>query len=199
MRLRATAILALILLVAACTPTESTGPTGVAVTHGPVLGRAGTDHVGVWARTSQPAEFTVFYGTDPASLTGQASAQTALADDNTGWVLIEGLEPGTKYHYEVGLGAAPSGDAERGGSFHTLPDSEAMISELNPEGRFNFRFEFACGNNQNSSGSPIGRQLLTHGTMIDQASGRRGQERDRFRDPQWRLALRERDAGVFPR
>ena len=39
-------------------------------------------------------------------------------------------------------------------------------SEHNPDGRFNFRFEFACGNNQNASGSPIGTELLTHGTML---------------------------------
>ena len=144
------------------------GPSDLTITHGPVLGRLGHDHIGVWARTSRPGEFYVFYGTEPGELTSMASATTALGDDNTGWVLIDGLEPGTKYHYEVGVGNAPAGLDERSGSFHTLPDGSEMKSELNPEGHFNFRFEFACGNNQNPSGSPIGSKLITHGTMLRQ-------------------------------
>ena len=141
-------------------------PSDLTITHGPVLGRLGHDHIGVWARTSRPGEFYVFYGTEPGELTSAASATTALGDDNTGWVLIDGLEPGTKYHYEVGVGDAPAGLEERSGSFHTLPDDSQMKSEHNPDGRFNFRFEFACGNNQNPSGSPIGSKLITHGTML---------------------------------
>ena len=141
-------------------------PSDMTITHGPVLGRLGHDHIGVWARTSRPGEFYVFYGTEPGDLTSTASATTALADDNTGWVLIDGLEPGTKYHYEVGVGDVPAGLEERSGSFHTLPDGSQMKSEHNPDGRFNFRFEFACGNNQNPSGSPIGSKLITHGTML---------------------------------
>ena len=143
-------------------------PTDLTITHGPVLGRLGHDHIGVWARTSRPGEFYVFYGTEPGELSSKASATTALGDDNTGWVLIDGLEPGTKYHYEVGVGDAPASLEERSGSFHTLPDGSQMKSELNPEGHFNFRFEFACGNNQNPSGSPIGSKLITHGTMLRQ-------------------------------
>ncbi len=147
-----------------CAPAGDGG--GPSITHGPVLGRLGTDHIGVWARTSRPGDFTVFYGTDPDDLAGRATGATALGDDNTGWVLLEGLEPGTKYHYEIGTGSSPSGAEERSGSFHTLPDSTGLESEHNREGRFNFRFEFACGNNQNPSGSPIGPKLLTHGTML---------------------------------
>ncbi len=136
------------------------------ITHGPVLGRLGQTHVGVWARTSSSGEFTVFYGTAPGELEMTASGTTSLADDNTGWTLLEGLQAGTKYYYEVGTGEAPAGDPERSGSFHTLPDPAAMAGDYNPDGLFNFRFEFACGNNQNSSGSSIGPALLTHGTML---------------------------------
>ncbi len=162
-----------ILVAAAWALVSGCGPGGEesaanSITHGPALGRLGHDHVGVWARTARTGSFNVFYGTSPDSLTGRASAETALADDNTGWVLIEGLEPGTKYYYEIGTGDGPRGDAERSGSFHTLPDGEALRTEHNPDGRFNFSFEFACGNNQNPSGSPIGSELLTHGTMLRQ-------------------------------
>ena len=159
-----------VLLVAAfvvlvgCGTVEDTA--GLSVTHGPVLGRQAATHIGVWARTSEPGAFNVFYGTDANALDGLATGTTALEDDNTGWVLVDGLQPGTKYYYEIGTGDAAMGVEERSGSFHTLPDGGALRSEHNPEGRFNFRFEFACGNNQNPSGSPIGTQLLTHGTML---------------------------------
>lgn len=167
MRVPFLVILLSLILCAACGPGgDPAGRGEAAITHGPVLGRLGTDSVGVWARTSRPAEFTVFYGTAPDALTARATGTTALADDNTGWVLVEGLQPGTKYHYQIGLGDGPTGEQERTGSFHTLPDGASLASDHNPDGKFNFRFEFACGNNQNSSGSPIGTQLLTHGTML---------------------------------
>ncbi len=167
MRVAFLVILLSLILCAACGPGGGpVDPGAAAITHGPVLGRLGTDSVGVWARTSRPAEFTVFYGTAPDALTARATGTTAIADDNTGWVLVEGLEPGNKYHYEIGMGDEPAGEEERTGSFHTLPDGATLASEHNPDGKFNFRFEFACGNNQNSSGSPIGTQLLTHGTML---------------------------------
>ena len=165
-----TSIISLSLLLAAtlaCGP-QSDAPSagGVSITHGPSLGRAGVDHIGVWARTSKPTDFKVFYGTDAGQLTSTATAKTELASDNTGWVLIDGLAADTKYFYEIGLGDGPANDEERSGSFHTLPDSAALDTDLNPGGRYNFRFEFACGNNQNPSGSPIGAAMTTHGTMM---------------------------------
>ncbi len=179
MRRIAILVLAAWMLPWGCGPSgggsDSSGPS---ITHGPVLGRLGNDHVGVWARTSQPAEFTVFYGTAPDALTGRATAATVLEDDNTGWVLIGGLAAGTKYHYEIGMGEAPAGTEERSGSFHTLPNADGLMTEDNPDGRFNFRFEFACGNNQNASGSPIGTELLTHGTMLRQLA--RGVDRSKI-------------------
>ncbi len=141
-------------------------PNSPAITHGPALGRLGMDHVGVWARTTRPTEFNVFYGLEPDALNSHATGNTSLEDDNTGWVLIEGLDPDTKYYYEIGIGDSARGVEERQGMFHTLRDEEALKTELNPDGRFNFRFEFACGNNQNPSGSPVGHALTTFGTML---------------------------------
>ena len=167
--MRAPIILATPLFAAALACGPGTGPAdsgGVSITHGPVLGRAGANHVGVWARTSRPAAFNVFYGAAPDRLTSTATAQTDLASDNTGWALIEGLAADTKYFYEIGMGDAPAGDADRSGTFHTLPDAAARKTEHNPQGLYNFRFEFACGNNQNPSGSPVGAALTTHGTML---------------------------------
>lgn len=156
----------LLIAALACGP-QANAPDGAAITHGPSLGRVGANHIGVWARTTEPAAFHVFYGDAPDSLTSTATATTTIASDNTGWVLIEGLAADTKYFYEIGMGDAPAGDAERSGTFHTLPDTAALKTEHNAEGRYNFRFEFACGNNQNPSGSPIGAALATHGTMLE--------------------------------
>ena len=163
----AVAAILCLMLAWGCGPgTQPAGDSDSGITHGPVLGRLGHNHVGVWARTSQAGEFKVFYGTSADTLTMTATGTTLLGDDNTGWTMLEGLEPATKYFYEIGTGDAAAGVEERSGSFHTLPDPSALKTEHNPEGHFNFRFEFACGNNQNASGSPIGRALITHGTML---------------------------------
>lgn len=72
------------------------------ITHGPILGRLSSSGIGVWARTKQPGEFHVRYGTTPESLEQTSGvAQTNLDRDNTGWVHITGLEPYTTYYYEV--------------------------------------------------------------------------------------------------
>ena len=136
------------------------------VTHGPILGRISSTGVGVWARTLRTGQFEVLYGTDPQRLDQSSGPiQTSLERDNTGWVHLTGLQPDTKYHYEVKIPES-IGRLERGGSFRTLPDSEQYLDpELNPKGLFNFQFEFACGNNQNPRHS-VGPALPTFRTML---------------------------------
>ncbi len=130
------------------------------VTHGPILGRPGPREMGVWVRTSRPATFTVRYGLQPDRLDQAASGQTRLDRDQTGWVHLTGLRPDTKYHYRIEGGA--------GGSFRTLPEPEPFRHpELNPRGLFNFRFEFACGNNQNPR-QGCGPELPAFKTMLAQ-------------------------------
>ena len=134
-----------------------------------MLGRIGADHVGVWARTSRAAELRVFYGTSPDALNSLAGpVRTKLEDDYTGWVLLEGLDPATKYYYEATTVEKPLGVANRTGHFHTLPSAELVRdAETNPEGLFNFRFEFATGNNQNTGGgTSYGPRLPTYRTML---------------------------------
>lgn len=136
------------------------------ITHGPILGRISSTGVGVWARTLRTGRFTVHYGTDPDVLDQVAGpVNTSLDRDNTGWIHIKGLRPNTKYYYEV-KNPDSSGRTGRGGSFRTLPDSEMyMDPELNPRGLFNFKFEYACGNNQNPRHS-LGPALPTFRTML---------------------------------
>lgn len=123
--------------------------------------------MGVWVRTSAPAKFHVRFGLAPDKLDRTSTAgETRLERDNTGWVPIEGLAPETKYYYQaVPEGAAPK--AAPDGSFLTLPDAARYRNRThNPQGLFNFRFEFACGNNQNP-GSGLGPALPAFRTMLE--------------------------------
>jgi len=120
----------------------------IRLTQGPMLGHPTSDTVRVWARTSDPGEFHVRYGTDEDELTRQsAPVTTRIERDNTGYVTLTGLEGDTRYHYQVYVNERPHGLP---GSFLTLPDSEEVKnSEHNPEGLFNFRFQIGSCANQN--------------------------------------------------
>ncbi len=134
-------LIALPLLLATVLPAQTF------ITHGPILGRLTHASVGVWARTNSPGEFRVIYGASPEQLNRETAAvSTTLGHDNTGWVEIKGLEPDTRYYYRV---ETASHNNVPVGTFRTLPNAEDYRdAELNPGGLFNFRFEFACGNNQ---------------------------------------------------
>lgn len=141
-------------------------------THGPVLGRLSAHGIGVWARTARSGEFVVKYGTSPDALDQVTEpVVTELAHDNTGWVHITDLSANTKYYYELAMPGSTLRTG-KGGSFRTLPDSSELVdAELNPQGLFNFSFEFACGNNQNppSSNGP-GHPAFQ--TMLEQLDDR---------------------------
>lgn len=168
-RLGAAAALFSLVFAIGCAAPEGGGEgaaSGSTLTNGPMLGRVSDSSMGVWVRTSEPGEFAVQYGTDPAALTtGSATGSTAIEDDNTGWLELTGLASNTKYYYTV---EAPPGTATgQGGSFHTLPNDDDLRNDVaNPDGLFNFRFEFACGNNQNpNDGSAFKGELPTYVTM----------------------------------
>ena len=140
------------------------------ITHGPILGRLSHDGVGVWARTLRPGTIRVRYGARPTQLEQRsAPAPTTLVHDNAGWVHLRGLQPNTKYFYQVETGAGEVGPS---GSFRTLPSREDFRDpELNPQGLFNFNFEFACGNNQNPSNG-AGPGLPAFKTMLEKLQDR---------------------------
>jgi phosphodiesterase/alkaline phosphatase D-like protein len=112
-----------------------------------MLGHVTDSSVRVWARTSDPGEFTVRFGKMPDQLTGQTKGRTELAGDNTGAVTVEGLEADTRYHYRIWVNGVPQGQP---GTFRTLPGvAESRNTEHNPQGLFNFRFEVGSCANQN--------------------------------------------------
>jgi phosphodiesterase/alkaline phosphatase D-like protein len=158
-------LLLVVAILSSCTVPEKEPP----ITHGPMLGRLEPNSIGIWARTRYPGEFRVRYGTSPdrLDLTSDPIA-TRLGDDHTGWAMITGLEADTRYYYVLVSGT----EQYPGGSFRTLPSGELYRDDtLNPEGLFNFSFEFACGNNQAGSGGS-GTSLPTFRTISDQFADR---------------------------
>lgn len=115
------------------------------ITHGPILGRFGTDTMTVWARTNKPLaaedSFRVYYGTDPDRLDQVTDpVATRLEDDNTGLITLTGLQPDTRYYYAVGFGDVVH-QPEHRGAFVTVPDpADVANAAYNPEGKFNFSF-----------------------------------------------------------
>ena len=98
------------------------------ITHGPILGRLGSAEIGVWARTKHEGEFRVRYGTARGDLDQLSDpVRTTIDHDNANWVHITGLEPHTKYYYEV---VGDPGSRSRGnlrGDFRTLPDNNTLL------------------------------------------------------------------------
>jgi phosphodiesterase/alkaline phosphatase D-like protein len=141
-----------LLLFSAWVVLTSAQPAPNVMTHGPILGRLGSNEVGVWARTSRPGTFRVRYGRNPERLDAWSQPTTTTRDhDNTGWLMVQGLLPATKYFYQVVID--DSAPARPDGSFLTLPSADGYRNTAhNPRGLFNFRFEFGTGNNQRPAG-----------------------------------------------
>ena len=120
----------------------------IRLTHGPMLGMSTHESIRIWARTSEPGQFHVRYGTDARRLDAVSdAAETAIEHDNTGTLHLKGLQPDTRYHYQVWVNDRPHGLP---GTFRTLPSWEASANaEHNPDGRFNFRFQIGSCANQN--------------------------------------------------
>ena len=120
----------------------------IRLTHGPMLGKASAHSMAVWARTSDPGEFTVRYGEDLKQLDQISEPATTTIDhDNTGVAQLKDLQSDTRYHYQVWVDDRPHG---RSGSFRTLPSpNDTRNRKYNPRGLFNFRFQIGCCASQN--------------------------------------------------
>lgn len=130
------------------------------LTHGPMLGRPTATSMVVWGRTSDPADFTVRYGTDSNKLNQMSAPTTTLiGHDNTGTVTLENLQPDTRYYYQITMHDRPQGWP---GTFRTLPSAQTTVhAEYNPNGLFNFRFQIGSCANQNPLHG-IGHRIPTY-------------------------------------
>ena len=162
---------ALVCLLFSCLTAWPQDPQKNHITHGPILGRLSSSGGGVWARTGEPGTLVVLYGTSPESLDQRSDGvKTSREHDNTGWVQLSGLAADTTYYYRMILPDVHE-NTGRQGSFRTMPDSKDYLHPtLNPRGLFNFKFEYACGNNQNP-GQSNGPGLPAFETMIRQLKG----------------------------
>lgn len=134
------------------------------MTHGPMLGQPSANSMTVWARTSEPTQLEVRYGTNQQHLDLSAASErpTRFADDCTGTVELGGLQGDTRYYYQVFVAGYPQGTMA---SFKTLPDaSQLRDPQYNPQGLFNFKFEIGSCANQNPLHG-IGHSLPTYHTM----------------------------------
>lgn len=139
------------------------------VTHGPILGRLSEDGVGIWIRTSAPADFVIRYRSEDGEHAGTAAGRTALERDQSGWALLSGLRSGTAYTYTV---AVPGGGAAPGGSFRTLPAPESFRHPVhNPRGLFNFSFEHGACNFQFRRGE-AGYLMPAYQHMLEHVAGK---------------------------
>jgi phosphodiesterase/alkaline phosphatase D-like protein len=105
----------------------------------------------------------MLYGFAPERLDRVSDPVTTTADhDNTGWVRLVGLRPNTRYYYRP----VTARDAGPEGSFKTLPSPDDYRDpQTNPQGLFNFSFQFGSCANQ-KPGNSSGPGLPAYGTML---------------------------------
>ena len=139
---------------------QDTAPTPIRVTEGPILGRPAPDSMTLWVRTERKGEVEVFYGREAGKLDHSLTFSTRGPEhDYTGLLTMDELSPDTRYYYRIA-------DHQLQGSFRTMPRAEDYRNPSgNPEGLFNFRFEFACGNNPKGGGDSVGPTLPIFDTL----------------------------------
>ncbi|MCK4958552.1 MAG: alkaline phosphatase D family protein [Planctomycetes bacterium] len=136
-----------------------------------MVGGVRSDGARIWARSSKPGRFNVVYGPEKEDEWDRMEIVTSLERDNTGWVELVGLKSDTKYYYELELPGADDATG-KGGWFRTLPtEDDFRDSKYNPDGLFNFSFEFACGNSPRDN-SVDGTLRPAFMTMLPRLLGR---------------------------
>ncbi len=132
----------------------------IRLTHGPMVGKPSAHAMSIWARTSDPGQFVVRFGTTPEKLDQvSAPATTSIDHDNTGVARLTKLQSDTCYYYQVWVNQRPHGLP---GSFRTLPSSQnTRNATYNPAGLFNFRFQIGSCANQNPLGG-VGHRTPTY-------------------------------------
>ncbi len=157
------ATLILCLVATAATVFADKSLVDLKVTHGPMLGRPGATTMSIWARTNIPGEVSVRYGTERfKQLMVSEPAMSKIENDNTVVITLTNLYPDTLYYYTLDKGLE--------GTFKTLPSGDDFADPVhNPEGLFNFQFEFVSCVNQSWVGS-WGPSMPIYDTLNEQVA-----------------------------
>lgn len=107
---------------------------GPAATHGVMAAEVTSTSAIVWSRTDRPA--TMHVRVIPAHVAGKLSTAVAATGDYTGQIELRGLQPATRYRYDVWFTAADNdGDTGAAGSplryfgfFATAPAADAAAA-----------------------------------------------------------------------
>jgi alkaline phosphatase D len=91
--------------------------------HGPMLGDMSDSSVRVWVRTLMETPVRVAVSTSPEMADPVISAPvlSRADDDYTAEIVVEGLEPETRYYYDVLVGSEQQPFGGKGQSFRTYP------------------------------------------------------------------------------
>ena len=118
---------------------------------GPMVGAVTPGSISFWGRASGEFDVVVEYSTDPAFAATRQSApvRATAASDFTVRVAVEGLEPGTRYHYRMLV----DGIADR---YRLTP----FATHTAPAGMAPFRLAFgSCARHQLDAEQPVFRAI----------------------------------------
>ena len=135
------------------------------ISNGPMLGAPGPTQMGIWARTTEPGQFRVRYGTHPDILDQVSEIiETTLEHDNAAYVILKDLKPATRYYYEVQVKDEIVNELRKG-SFKTwASENDYRNASDNPLGLYNFSFIAAACARQREDKSA---GYVPHKTMLD--------------------------------
>lgn len=107
------------------------------LTHGPLVGAVTATSARLWARSRADCTLEIVAATDPTRLPFsphlRASANLLMAEDGTGVVALENLQPDTRYFYAALINGQPAYPAEEGEgfpSFRTFPTPGQKLDTL---------------------------------------------------------------------
>src|SRR5688572_23968502 len=118
---------------------------------GPMVGAVTPGSISFWGRASGEFDVVVEYSTDPAFAATQQSAavRATAASDFTVRVAVEGLEPGTRYHYRMLVDGIPD-------RYRLTP----FATRTAPAGPAPFRLAYgSCARHQLDAEQPIFRAI----------------------------------------
>ncbi len=142
------------------------------ISHGPMLGAPGATQMGVWARTTEPGQFRVRYGTHPEVLDQVSeTVETSLEHDNAAHIMLKGLRPDTRYYYAVQVKDEIVNELRRGTFKTWSTEEDYRNSTENPKGLYNFSFiSAACARQREDKSAgfiPHKTMLHQHGEKVD--------------------------------